>query len=175
MRRVSLNKIRKVPGMLILGALAIGFLLFPLGTLAASGDSSTTGPVKLTLRAVLGMNDKDKCFNARSSPKLVSEQVGIWGTALGGKRTVKKAAANNNQATAVTELVNGASCTWTMVKDGQKAPFLNGAEALVTSQDSKGNLTVYRILKVGNQIFTIANKGGKLSPLPDNFKIINAQ
>jgi hypothetical protein len=181
MRHVSLSKIRKVPGMLILGILAIGFLVFPLTTLAAcGGGGGNAATVKLTLRATLGMNDQGKCFNAPPNAKLASTMIQTWGTTLGAKATkgkkasTKTATSNNNQVAAVTKLVSAASCTWTMIKDGKNGTLGGGDEALLTSQDNQGNLTVYRAIKVGNQIFMVANKGSELKPLPANFKLINA-
>jgi hypothetical protein len=134
MKHVSLNKIKpsaliKVPGLLILGLLAVAFLLFPLAAFAGCGGQQAA---------------------PKSTLKIASVEP-IFGPSCGGAAPTKNATVTGNPAdpTSTTStpanpvtpslLAGITKCRFVVVKPGQKVVLQNGDIVVSTISQADKN------------------------------------
>lgn len=178
MRRVSLNKIRlsmiaKVPGMLILGVLAIAFLLFPLAALAQCGGGGQAAQAG-TLESDESLFSP-KCGGTPLSTAQASELTASWAQAPKAKNaTIGTTAPKTTTTTPKTSttpnsgVLSGLSllgavarCSFVTVPNDKKVQLADGDICLVTLQNKDGSDTAIIAEVVGGKLVAVAGNNGK--------------
>jgi hypothetical protein len=124
MKHVSLNKIRplallKVPGLCILGLLAVVFLLFPLAAFAGCGGAAAVPKATLNIRSL------EPIFGPSCGGAAPTKNATVTGTAANPAPSTTTGGANPSPAT--SSLLAGISkCRFVQVKPGQKVVLHNG-------------------------------------------------
>lgn len=173
MRRVSLNKIRlsmiaKVPGMVILGVLAIAFLLFPLAALAACGQQAAAQAG--TLESHESLFGKP-CGGTPLSTQQASELTSSWAQAPKAKNatvSTSTTAPKPSTTTPNSGVLSGLSllgavarCSFVTVKNGDKVQLADGDICLITLQNKDGSDTAIIGEVVGGKLVAVAGGNGK--------------
>jgi len=186
MRRVSLNKIRlsmiaKVPGMLILGVLAIAFLLFPLAALAQCGGGQAAAQAG-TLESDESLFSKP-CGGTPLSTQQASELTASWAQAPKANAAPKAKQAtigttapktttttttpktsttpNSGVLSGLSLLGAVARCSFVTVPNGKKVQLADGDICLVTLQNKDGSDTAIIAEVVGGKLVAVAGNNGK--------------
>jgi hypothetical protein len=165
MKHVSLNKIKpsmitKVPGLFILGLLAVAFLVFPLAAFAGCGGGQAAAQAG-TVQSVMSLFGKP-CGGTPLSTQQASQLAASWvdptkaaanknatignNPAQASATTTKPSADPNTSSTGsriggIQFLGAIARCSFVTVKDGQKATLQNGDVALVSITKKDGTVT----------------------------------
>jgi hypothetical protein len=150
MKHVSLNKIRpsalmKVPGLFILGLLAVAFLLFPLAAFAGCGAPPAP-------KATLKVASLEPIFGPNCGGATATTNATVSGTAANPATT-----SGTSPNPAASSLLAGiAKCRFVLVKPGEKVVLHNGDIVVgqVTKSDQNGKAG-----NVGDTIFGIVING----------------
>jgi hypothetical protein len=166
LNKIGLSKIAKVPGMVILGVLALAFLVFPLAAFANCGQPAPDAATLESRMALFGPT----C----GSGKLTATQASLAAESWNTKAGTKSAPALNS---AESLLAAAGRCTFDTIKTGQKVALQNGDILLITI--TKNSQEVPAIGEVVNgKIVLIAGdgQGGHFDKLVQNpnIKIANA-
>lgn len=164
LNKTSFSKVAKVPGMAILGLLALGFFLFPFAVFAQCGQPDVANADSIL--DIQGSSCAGRTItNAQASTAAQEWSVGSKGQANASKVT----AATLDPAFA--ELVRISACTFVSVKTGQKVQLHNGAMILAT--ENKNGKTVPLILMVvGGRLVAVTHQGSGMNQNP-NVKLVN--
>lgn len=151
MKHVSLNKIKpsallKVPGLLILGLLAVAFLLFPLAAFAGCGGAAAVPKATLKVASVepiFGPN----CGGAASTKNA---------TVTGSPANTAPATTTKPSPVSTSLLAGITKCRFVVVKPGQKVVLHNGDIVVgnISQADQNGKAG-----SVGDTIFGIVING----------------
>jgi hypothetical protein len=139
MKHVSLNKIKpsaliKVPGLLILGLLAVAFLLFPLAAFAGCGGAKQAVP-----KATLKVASLEPIFGPSCGGAAASKNATVTGspsTPAQGSTTT-----DANPSPVSSSLLAGITkCRFVVVKSGQQVVLHNGdiVVATIAQADKSG-------------------------------------
>lgn len=176
MRRVSLNKIRlsmvtKVPGMVILGVLAIAFLIFPFAALAVCGQQPAQAA---TIESTESLFSK-QCGGSPLSTQQASELAGTWPKAQSQKNATVSTTApktgttspadtttpNNGVLSGISLLGAVARCTFVTPKQGQNVNLENGDIVLASLENKDGTTSAIIGEVVGGKFVAMTGNNGK--------------
>jgi len=154
MKHVSLNKIRpsallKVPGLLILGLLAVAFLLFPLAAFAGCGGAKAVPAATLKVASV------EPIFGPNCGGAASTKNATVTGNAANPAPSSKTSGANPSPASS-SLLAGITKCRFVEVKPGQKVVLHNGDIVVgnISKADQNGNAG-----NVGDTIFGMVING----------------
>jgi hypothetical protein len=125
MKHVSLNKIKpsaliKVPGLLILGLLAVAFLLFPLAAFAGCNGGAAAAP-----KATLKIASVEPLFGPSCGGAAPTKNATVTGTAANPAPSSQTSGANPSPVGS-SLLAGITKCRFVVVKPGQKVVLHNG-------------------------------------------------
>jgi hypothetical protein len=184
MRRVSLNKIKlsmvtKVPGMVILGVLAIAFLLFPLAALAACGQQPAQAATIESTESLLGPGCAGSPLTNAEESALNSSWIQPQKNATVSTTTPKTSAsgtASQPSDSSINFLARMARCSFETAKTGQNVPLVNGVIGLATLDNKDGTTSPIIFEIVGGKPVAVTGGNGqhfvKLNSNP-NIKFTN--
>jgi hypothetical protein len=176
MKHVSLNKIKpsmltKVPGLFILGLLAVAFLLFPLAAFAGCGQQAAAQAGLIQSRMSLFGK---ACGGTPLSTQQASLLAASWADPTKGA-TSKNATIDNKPAqpqpqpgstTPASSRLTGLSllgaiarCSFVTVPDGQKVSLANGDLVLVSVTQKDKTITPIVGEVVGGKLVALTGDG----------------
>jgi hypothetical protein len=192
MKHVSLSKIKpsmvtKVPGMLILGLLAIAFLLFPLAAFAGCGKPAAAAQAGFiqSKESLFGKS----CGGTPLSPAQASLLAASWAdpnkainknATIGStppKTTTTTTTTTSGRLAGLSLLGAIARCTFVTVKSGENVTLQNGDLVLVSLANKDGTDTALLGEIVNNKLVLLSGDGQgnhavKIANNP-NIKLVN--